>query len=319
MGVLGRYSGSGAHLVNGPGRTRRWRLPGQHWLVVFPPFIWLLLFFAVPFAIVFKISLSDAAIAQPPYTALVDYVEGVVTLRLSFGNYLFLLSDSLYFDAYLSSLKIAAISTLVCLLVGYPIAYGIARTRGPLQSLLLMLVILPSWTSFLIRIYAWMGLLRNNGIINNVLLGLGLVDEPVRLMNTEFAVYIGIVYTYLPFLVLPLYANLVKLDDRLLEAATDLGAGAVSRFLRITLPLSRGGIIAGSMLVFVPAVGEFVIPELLGGSETLMIGKVLWGEFFHNRDWPVASAVATVMLALLLIPITLFHRYQFRETEAEKT
>ena len=185
-----------------------------------------------------------------------------------------------------------------------------------MQSLLLMLVVLPSWTSFLVRIYAWMGLLRNNGIINNVLLSLGVVDEPIRLLNTEVAVYIGIVYCYLPFLILPLSANLVKLDNRLLEAATDLGAGPVARFLRITLPRSRGGVIAGCMLVFIPVVGEFVIPELLGGSETLMIGKVLWGEFFNNRDWPVASAVATVMLIVLLIPIMLFHRYQFREMEA---
>ena len=297
-------------------RSRAWRLPGQHWLVVIPPYIWLLLFFVIPFAIVFKISLAESAIAQPPYTAFYEYVDDVLTFRVSFANYLFLLTDSLYFDAYVSSLRIAAISTLICLVVGYPIAYGIARTQGPLQSLLLMLVILPSWTSFLVRIYAWMGLLRNNGIINNVLLSLGVVDEPIRMMNTEFAVYIGIVYTYLPFLILPLYANLVKLDNRLLEAATDLGAGPVSRFLRITLPLSMGGVIAGCMLVFIPVVGEFVIPELLGGSETLMIGKVLWGEFFNNRDWPVASAVATVMLVLLLIPITLFHRYQFREMEA---
>jgi putrescine transport system permease protein len=295
---------------------RRWRLPGKHWLVVLPPYIWLMLFFLIPFAIVFKISLAESAIAQPPYTALYEYVEEVLTFRLSVGNYLFLLTDSLYFDAYISSLRIAAISTLICLVIGYPIAYGIARTQGPLQSLLLMLVILPSWTSFLVRIYAWMGLLRNDGIINNVLMYLGVVDEPVRMMNTEFAVYIGIVYTYLPFLILPLYANLVKLDNRLLEAATDLGAGPVSCFLRITLPLSMGGVIAGCMLVFIPVVGEFVIPELLGGSETLMIGKVLWGEFFNNRDWPVASAVATVMLVLLLIPITLFHRYQFREMEA---
>lgn len=299
-----------------PRRKRAWRLPGQYLLVVIPPYIWLLLFFVIPFLIVFKISLAESAIAQPPYTALYEYVEDVLTFRLSFANYLFLLTDSLYFDAYVSSLRIAAISTLVCLVVGYPIAYGIARTQGPLQSLLLMLVILPSWTSFLVRIYAWMGLLRNNGIINNVLMSLGVVDEPIRMMNTEFAVYIGIVYTYLPFLILPLYANLVKLDNRLLEAATDLGAGPVSRFLRITLPLSMGGVIAGCMLVFIPVVGEFVIPELLGGSETLMIGKVLWGEFFNNRDWPVASAVATVMLVLLLVPITLFHRYQFREMEA---
>jgi len=284
--------------------------------VVIPPYLWLLLFFAVPFAIVLKISLAESAIAQPPYTALYEYLNNVLTLRVTFANYLFLFSDSLYFEAYLSSLRIAAISTVICLLIGYPIAYGIARMQGPMQSLLLMLVILPSWTSFLVRIYAWMGLLRNNGIINNVLLSLGVVDEPIRMLNTQVAVYIGIVYCYLPFLILPLYANLVKLDNRLLEAATDLGAGPVARFLRITLPLSRGGVIAGCMLVFIPVVGEFVIPELLGGTETLMIGKVLWGEFFNNRDWPVASAVATVMLIVLLIPIMLFHRYQFREMEA---
>jgi len=294
----------------------RWRLPGLYWLVVIPPYFWLLLFFLVPFAIVFKISLAETTIAQPPYTALYEYVDEILTVRISLANYLFLLTDSLYFDAYVSSLRIAALSTLICLLVGYPIAYGIARVQGPLQSLLLMLVVLPSWTSFLIRIYAWMALLRNNGIINSALLALGVVDEPVRLLNTELAVYIGIVYTYLPFLVLPLYANLVKLDNRLLEAATDLGAGPVSRFLRITLPLSMGGVIAGCMLVFIPVVGEFVIPELLGGSETLMIGKVLWGEFFNNRDWPVASAVATVMLVVLVFPIALFHRYQSREMEA---
>jgi putrescine transport system permease protein len=302
--------------VNGARRRFGWRAPGHHWLVVIPPYLWLLLFFAVPFAIVLKISLAESAIAQPPYSALYQYVNDVLTLRVTFANYLFLFSDSLYFDAYLSSLRIAAISTVICLLIGYPIAYGIARMQGPMQSLLLMLVVLPSWTSFLVRIYAWMGLLRNNGIINNVLLSLGVVDEPLRLLNTELAVYIGIVYCYLPFLILPLYANLVKLDNRLLEAATDLGAGPVARFLRITLPLSRGGVIAGCMLVFIPVVGEFVIPELMGGSETLMIGKVLWGEFFNNRDWPVASAVATVMLIVLLIPIMLFHRYQFREMEA---
>ena len=302
--------------MTGARRTFGWRVPGPYWLVVIPPYLWLLLFFAVPFAIVLKISLAESAIAQPPYTALYEFVDNVLTLRVTFANYLFLFSDSLYFEAYLSSLRIAAISTVICLLIGYPIAYGIARMQGPMQSLLLMLVVLPSWTSFLVRIYAWMGLLRNNGIINNVLLSLGVVDEPIRLLNTQMAVYIGIVYCYLPFLILPLYANLVKLDNRLLEAATDLGAGPVARFLRITLPLSRGGVIAGCMLVFIPVVGEFVIPELLGGTETLMIGKVLWGEFFNNRDWPVASAVATVMLIVLLIPIMLFHRYQFREMEA---
>lgn len=287
---------------------------GRFWLIA-PPYVWLLLFFAIPFLIIFKISLSQAEIAQPPYTPLFEYLDQQLTILLNFGNYLWLFSDSLYINAYLSSLKIAAISTLLCLLVGYPIAYAISRMQGSAQSLCLMLVILPSWTSFLIRVYAWMGILKNNGIINNVLQGMGLIDEPLRLLNTEFAVYLGIVYTYLPFLVLPLYANLVKLDNRLLEAAADLGAGPIKRFFTITLPLSRGGIIAGSMLVFIPAVGEFVIPELLGGAEVLMIGKVLWGEFFGNRDWPVASAVATIMLLLLLVPIVLFHRYQFKEME----
>lgn len=291
------------------------KLPGGGALVVLPPYLWLLLFFAVPFFIIFKISLSKAKIAQPPYSPIFEYVDQQLNVVLNFGNYLWLFSDPLYITAYLSSLKIAAISTLLCLLIGYPIAYGISRMRGSAQSLCLMLVVLPSWTSFLIRVYAWMGILKNNGIINNMLQSLGLIDAPIRLLNTELAVYIGIVYTYLPFLVLPLYANLVKLDGRLLEAAADLGAGPIKRFFTITLPLSRAGIIAGSMLVFIPVVGEFVIPELLGGAEVLMIGKVLWGEFFGNRDWPVASAVATIMLLLLLIPIVLFHRYQFKQLE----
>ncbi|WP_317931365.1 ABC transporter permease subunit [Halioxenophilus sp. WMMB6] len=288
--------------------------PGKFW-VVLPPYLWLLLFFAIPFLIIFKISLSKAVIAQPPYTPLFEYAHEKLNVVFNFGNYLFLFSDSLYINAYLSSLKIAAISTLFCLLIGYPIAYTISRMKGSLQSLCLMLVILPSWTSFLIRVYAWMGILKNNGIINNVLMWMGVIDEPIRMLNTEFAVYIGIVYTYLPFMVLPLYANLVKLDIRFLEAAADLGAGPVRSFFAITLPLSRAGIIAGSMLVFIPAVGEFVIPELLGGAEILMIGKVLWGEFFGNRDWPVASAVATLMLIILIVPIILFHRYQFGELE----
>ncbi|GAB2188625.1 ABC transporter permease subunit [Sessilibacter sp. MAH2] len=292
----------------------QWRRFKKWWLI-FPPYAWLILFFAVPFLIILKISFSEAAIAQPPYTAIFEYANEKLVINLNFGNYLWLFTDTLYLNAYLSSLKIAAISTTLCLAIGYPIAYGIARMQGSIQNLCLMLIILPSWTSFLIRIYAWMGILRNNGIINNVLISLGFVDEPIRLLNTEFAVYIGIVYTYLPFMVLPLYANLVKLDSRLLEASADLGAGPIRSFFSITLPLSRGGIIAGSMLVFIPAVGEFVIPELLGGAEILMIGKVLWGEFFGNRDWPVASAVATIMLLLLLIPIALFHRYQFRELE----
>lgn len=287
------------------------------WLLILPPYLWLLLFFAVPFLIILKISFSEAAIAQPPYTALFEYVNEQITIHLNLGNYTWLFGDALYFNAYMSSLKIAAISTTICLLLGYPIAYGISRMSGSAQSLCLMLIILPSWTSFLIRIYAWMGILRNNGIINNIILSLGISDEPIRLLNTEFAVYIGIVYTYIPFLILPLYANLVKLDQRYLEAAADLGAGPINSFFKVTLPLSKNGIIAGSLLVFIPVVGEFVIPELLGGSETLMIGKVLWGEFFGNRDWPVASTVAIIMLLLLLVPILLFHRFQFKELEEQ--
>jgi putrescine transport system permease protein len=293
----------------------RRRLPGR-WGVIGPPYLWLGLFFVLPFALIFKISLSEMTIAQPPYTAILEYLDGALTVQLNLGNYLWLFQDPLYAQAYVSSLRIAAWSTLFCLLIGYPTAYTISRMRGTTQSLCLLLVVLPSWTSFLIRIYAWMGILRNNGIINEVLLGLGIIDEPLRLLNTEGAVYLGIVYAYLPFMVLPLYANLVKLPQSLLDAAADLGAGPVRRFLRITLPLSQGGIIAGCLLVFIPAVGEFVIPELLGGSQTLMIGKVLWNEFFGNRDWPVASAVATLMLFILLVPIVLFHRYQFRDLEA---
>jgi putrescine transport system permease protein len=294
--------------------ARRLRGHGR-WGVIGPAYLWLLLFFLLPFVIVLKISFAEALIAQPPFSSLLAWSQDVVTFRLDLGNYQFLFSDPLYIKAYLSSLRIAAISTVVCLLLGYPIAYALARLQGAAQSVCLLLVILPSWTSFLIRIYAWMGILRSNGLINESLLWLGVIDEPLRLLNTELAVYIGIVYAYLPFMILPLYANLVKLDMRLLEAASDLGASPARAFLRITLPLSRGGIIAGSMLVFIPAVGEFVIPELLGGAEALMIGKVLWGEFFANRDWPVASSVAVIMLLILMVPIMIFHRYQYRELE----
>lgn len=292
------------------------RLRGHsRWAVIAPGYLWLLLFFLLPFIIVLKISFSEAAIAQPPFTNLVEWTRDVVTIKLNLGNYAYLFTDPLYVQAYLSSLRIAAISTILCLLIGYPIAYALSRMSGAAQSFCLLLVILPSWTSFLIRIYAWMGILRNNGIINETLLWLGVIDEPLRLLNTESAVYIGIVYAYLPFMVLPLYANLTRLDFRLLEAAADLGARPFAAFRRVTLPLSRGGIIAGCMLVFIPAVGEFVIPELLGGAEALMIGKVLWGEFFANRDWPVASAVAVVMLLILMLPIMIFHRVEFRELE----
>lgn len=290
---------------------KRWQLGRR--AVIALPLVWLTLFFLLPFVLVLKISLSEAAIAVPPYGALAEYVDQTLTIALNLGNYLFLASDSLYVAAYWGSLKTAFIATLVCLLIGYPMAYAMARTSARWQMILLLLVMLPSWTSFLIRIYAWMGILGNSGLLNNLLLGLGLIDAPLRMMNTQFAVIIGIVYAYLPFMVLPLYAHLTRLDNALLEAASDLGSRKLNTFIKVTLPLSMGGIIAGSMLVFIPAVGEFVIPELMGGPDTLMIGKVLWQEFFNNRDWPVASALAMVMLLLLLIPIVWFHRYQSRE------
>jgi putrescine transport system permease protein len=293
---------------------RRW-LPDIRAAVIGVPYLWLLLFFAIPFLIVLKISFAKMAVAMPPYTSIVEYVDSAFTINLNLGNYTQLFTDSQYVVAYLSSIKIALISTLLTLLIGYPMAYVIARMSPSARNIAMMLVVLPSWTSFLIRVYAWIGILDSNGLINRTLMGMGLIDEPLRILYTPVAAYIGIVYCYLPFMVLPLYANLVKLDHRLLEAAYDLGARPWKAFLKITLPLSRNGIIAGCMLVMIPAVGEFVIPEMLGGPDTLMIGRVLWGEFFNNRDWPLASAVAIVMLILLLIPILIFNRAQQRELE----
>lgn len=283
--------------------------------VIALPLLWLTLFFLMPFALVLKISLSEAAISIPPYGPLIEYADQTLNVFLNLGNYLFLFSDSLYVAAYWGSIKTAFVATIACLLLGYPMAYAMARAPSRWQLILLLLVMLPSWTSFLIRVYAWMGILSNNGLINNALLWMGVIDTPLQMMNTQFAVIIGIVYAYLPFMVLPLYAHLSRLDNALLEAASDLGSRQINTFIKITLPLSSGGIIAGSMLVFIPAVGEFVIPELLGGPDSLMIGKVLWEEFFLNRDWPVASALAMIMLLLLLIPIVFFHRYQSRELE----
>jgi len=282
--------------------------------VVGVPWLWLLLFFLVPFLIVLKISFAETQLAVPPYTPMFEWVEGqYLQLRLHASNYAYLFQDSLYFQAFLSSLKVAAVSTVLCLLIGYPMAYGIARSSPSGRNILLLLVILPFWTSFLLRVYAWIGLLRNNGVINNALMALGIIDEPIVMLQTDFAMYVGIVYSYLPFMILPLYANLEKHDHTLLEAAADLGCRPFRAFLRITLPLSKPGIIAGSMLVFIPAIGEFVIPRLLGGSDSLMIGRVLWDEFFSNRDWPVASAVAIALLLLLVIPIMVFQRYQAQE------
>lgn len=292
-------------------------LPSGRQMVIGVPFVWLLLFFLLPFAIVVKISFASAAVAIPPYTEVIQYVDQQLQVLLNLGNYIFLSEDELYLSAYLGSLKIAAVSTLLCLLLGYPMAYAIARAPRELQTVLLLLIMMPTWTAILIRVYAWMGILGNNGLLNSALLGLGLIDEPLQILNTDIAVYIGIVYSYLPFMVLPLYANLVKHDPSLLEAAADLGARSLTSFWKITVPLSKNGIVAGCMLVFIPAVGEFVIPELLGGPQTLMIGKVLWQEFFNNRDWPVAAALAVIMLAILIVPIVLFNRNQAKELEGK--
>lgn len=298
--------------------------PSGRRLVLLPPYVWLLLFFLLPFLVVFKISFSEPLLAQPPYAAMFEWagtpefgeIKLLITLNLS--NYLRLVTDALYSIAYLNSVKIALVSTLLCLLIGYPMAYGIARAAPAWRGPLLMLVILPFWTSFLIRVYAWIGILKQNGTINNLLLELGLIDQPLQLLYTEASLYLGITYSYLPFMILPLYATLEKLDDTLLEASADLGCRPFKTFLTITLPLSLPGILAGSLLVFIPAVGEFVIPELLGGPQNLMIGKVLWNEFFDNRDWPAAAAVATALLLLLVVPMMVFHHLQGRQQAADR-
>ncbi|EOD57027.1 ABC transporter permease subunit [Aeromonas molluscorum] len=296
---------------------RRLKRLGGRQLVIGIPFFWLFLFFLLPFIIVVKISFAEADVAIPPYTDVVSWADDQLTILLNLGNYVLLGDDDLYLAAYLGSLKMAFFSTLICLLVGYPMAYAIARASKENQTVLLLLIMMPTWTAILIRVYAWMGILSNNGLLNGFLMNMGLISEPIQILNTNLAVYIGVVYSYLPFMILPLYANLVKHDMSLLEAAADLGSSDVNSFWKITVPLSKNGIIAGCMLVFIPVVGEFVIPELLGGPETLMIGKVMWQEFFNNRDWPVASALAVVMLVVLIIPIILFNRNQAKELEGK--
>ena len=283
--------------------------------VIGVPYLWLLLFFLAPFLIVLAISFGSATYGVPPFS-FSAFSEGTIRLAEAAQNYAFILSDDLYVSAYLNSLRIAAISTVLTLLIGYPLAYGIARASDRWRAPLLMLIILPFWTSFLIRIYAWVGILGQTGLLNQLLLGIGLIDQPLVLLGTEWAIFFGIVYAYLPFMVLPLYATLEKMDLSLLEAASDLGARPFKAFLTITLPLSLPGIMAGCMLVFIPA-GEFVIPDLLGGSETLMIGKVLSDEFFLNIDWPLASAVAVTMLLILVLPIVFFQRLRARQAERE--
>ncbi|HKL46361.1 MAG TPA: ABC transporter permease subunit [Roseovarius sp.] len=291
-------------------------------VLILTPYLWLLALFLVPFIIVLKISLSDIALAIPPYTPTLDFSEGWQGFKdflsaLDFENFIFLTTDDLYWKAYLSSVRIALIATTLTLLVGYPIAYGMARAPEHWRATLMLLVILPFWTSFLIRVYSWMGILSGEGYLNQFLLWIGLISEPLTILNTPIAVYIGIVYTYLPFMILPIYAALERMDGSLLEAAEDLGCSRLTAFWLITVPLSKNGIIAGCFLVFIPTIGEFVIPSLLGGSQTLMIGKVLWEEFFNNRDWPVASAVAVILLLILIIPIILFQRNEQKQREAD--
>ncbi|MDH4415233.1 MAG: ABC transporter permease subunit [Rhizobium sp.] len=289
--------------------------PGSaRWLVVFIPYLWMVLFFLTPFLIIVKISLSDTAIAMPPYTPVLESFSAIGDFisQLDFENYLFLTEDPLYVNAYLSSLRIALISTFLLLLIGYPMALAMARASVTIRPTLVMLVILPFWTSFLIRVYAWIGILKPEGLLTVLLQSVGLMDEgsQVQIFRTEIAVFIGIVYSYLPFMVLPLYSALEKMDGTLLEAASDLGCPPWKAFWKITFPLSIPGVIAGSMICFIPITGEFVIPDLLGGADTLMIGKTLWTEFFGNRDWPLASAVAVLLLLILVVPIAIFQNQQ---------
>ncbi len=307
--------GAPAH-VKALSRLSRRMQSGWRSVVVFIPYAWLLLFFLLPFFIVAKISVAELAVANPPYTDMIKWAnEGTMTIRVVFDNFIYIFEDDLYIRTYLNSLKISTISTILCLLIGYPIAYGIIRSGPVAKKLLLFAIILPFWTSFLLRVYAWMGLLADQGTINNLLIWLGLIDDPIRMLYSEFAVYVGIVYTYLPFMILPLYANMEKLDGALNEASADLGSRPMNTFFKITLPLTTPGIIAGSLLVFIPATGEYVIPDLLGGGNVLMIGRILFDEFSRNVDWPVASAVAVILLFLLVLPMTVYQYYQGKAVE----
>ncbi|MCX7241206.1 MAG: ABC transporter permease subunit [Burkholderiales bacterium] len=281
-------------------------------LVISVPMVFLLIVFLLPFLVVFKISLSEMDVVF--FKDVLVWKDDVIAITLRFGNYIGLTQDSLYLETYLSSIKFAGLTTAICLLIAYPFAYFMARSPADMRPALLMLVMLPFWTSFLLRVYAWKMLLTDSGVFNNIAMALGLISEPIKMMNTPFSLVLGMVYTYVPFMILPLYANLVKMDLRLLEAALDLGATPWQAFWRVTVPLSKSGIIAGSMLVFIPCVGEFVIPELLGGPQTLMIGRVLWDEFFSNNDWPMAATVAVVMVLLIIVPLALFNKYQAEST-----
>ena len=301
------------------------RLATGRTAVIGLPYAWLLVFFALPFLILVKISISE--MENVTFKDLISYKDGLLQLQLKLSNYVFITQDALYYKTYIASLQYAAATTVLCLGIGYPFAYFMARAKATVQPMLLLLVMLPFWTSFLLRVYAWKGLLSEHGWVadaiiglglDNVLLAMGVISAPGKLMNTPFSLVLGMTYTYLPFMILPLFGNLTKMDLRLLEAAADLGATPWTAFWKITVPLSKAGIIAGSMLVFIPCVGEFVIPELLGGPETLMIGRVVWDEFFSNNDWPMASAVAVVMILLIIVPLALFNKYQAEAQEAAR-
>jgi len=295
--------------VAATGESMTWRR-----VAVALPYLWLLVFFLLPFAIILKISLADPIIAQPPFTSTFNEQGG---LSVTLDNFLFLLTDKLYAITYLKSVLMALAATVLCLLLGFPMAYGIARSAPSVRSLLLLLIVLPFWISFLLRVYAWMGLLNNYGVINNTLMWIGIIDQPIQIMYTDFAVFIGLTYSYLPFMILPLYATLERMDLDLIEAAQDLGASRTQSFWDVTWPLARPGVIAGCLLVFIPAMGEYVIPYLLGGPESLLIGRVLFDEFFVNRDWPLASSVAIVLLLLLVVPIVFMQRNEAKLEEAE--
>lgn len=301
--------------------TRRFlprRLPSARALAIIPPFLWLALVLLLPFLLVLKISFADLKFGIPPYTALTQLQDQTLTIALNLRGYALLFSDSLYIATYLNSVKMALVTTVCCILIGYPMAYYIARSHPSIRNVLLLAVILPFWTSLLLRVYAWVGILRNDGLLNKLLQSVGIISAPLEIYRTDLAVYIGLIYAYLPFFILPLYANLVKLDNRLLEAAYDLGARPWRAFLSVTLPQSMPGVIAGSMLVFIPSVGEYVIPEMLGGANTLMMGRVMWTEFFNNADWPMAAAVTCVMVLLLLVPLVVFQHSQARQLRGRK-
>lgn len=300
--------------TNSDQALRQLGLSGRHWVIGIP-YLWLILVFLIPFLIVLKLSVTDMSEASSPFGSLSHFENGILQIKIRLASYAFIAEDKLYLFTYLNSVKFALLTTVLCLIIGYPFAYFMARAKAEWRPMLMMLVMLPFWTSFLLRIYAWKGILGSTGLLNQFLPWLGVIDTPLAMMHTSFSLALGMVYGYLPFMILPLYASLVKLDQRYLEAAADLGATPWKTFWLVTIPLSKSGIIAGSMLVFIPCIGEYTIPELLGGPETLMIGRVLWDEFFINDDWPMASAVTIVMLVLILLPMAIFNKYQARQEE----